>query len=430
MSIEVLDRGAIFSNAIEIASPEERDAYIARACGGDAALRREVEEMVAAHFQAGTAAEKPPAAGDALHPGRDLERADGRAGPSPAPSGPQGGTRRYPRGLAIVALLLLAVAGGSAGLAVWEWREAEHAQAAAKEAVDERDHALQATAEVRKQYEQAEAAREAVAVGREQALATARAAQHSAEDTKAVLAFFLDKVLSAGRPKGWAGGLGKGVTLRGAVDAAEPEVAKAFADRPLAEALIREMLGATYQDLEAAALAVKQFERALALREAALGPAHADTTTCRNKLAVAYRLADHHPEASRLYHQNANSSTFAAALAVQGSVLLSQNKPAEAEQKLRECLTVRQKAQPDDWTTFDTQSMLGEALLEQKKYAEAEPLLLKGYEGMKKREAQVPAESRPRRTKALERLVRLYTAWGKKDNAARWQKVLEAAKTP
>ena len=31
--------------------------------------------------------------------------------------------------------------------------------------------------------------------------------------------------------------------------------------------------------------------------------------------------------------------------------------------------------------------MLGEALLEQKKYPEAEPLLLSGYEGMKQREA-------------------------------------------
>jgi hypothetical protein len=77
--------------------------------------------------------------------------------------------------------------------------------------------------------------------------------------------------------------------------------------------------------------------------------------------------------------------------------------------------------------------LLGEALLEQKKYAEAEPLLLEGYEGMKTREAQIPPESRSRRTRALERLVRLYEAWGKKDKEARWQKALEAAeaaKTP
>ena len=95
----------------------------------------------------------------------------------------------------------------------------------------------------------------------------------------------------------------------------------------------------------------------------------------------------------------------------------TEKKPAEAELKLRECLTIRQKIQPDDWTTFDTKSMLGEALLDQKKFADAEPLLLSGYEGMKQREDTIPSQEKPRLTKALERLVKLYEAWGKKDEA-------------
>jgi len=33
---------------------------------------------------------------------------------------------------------------------------------------------------------------------------------------------------------------------------------------------------------------------------------------------------------------------------------------------------------PDDWLTFNTQSMLGGALLGRKRYADAEPLLVKG----------------------------------------------------
>jgi eukaryotic-like serine/threonine-protein kinase len=109
-------------------------------------------------------------------------------------------------------------------------------------------------------------------------------------------------------------------------------------------------------------------------------------------------------------------------------VLLSQKKPAEAELKLRECLSIRQKAQPDDWTTFDAKSMLGEALLDQKKYADAESLLLSGYEGMKKHEDKIPSPDKPRLTKALERLVRLYEAWDKKDKAVKWREELEAAK--
>lgn len=417
MSIAVQDRDAIVAGAIAIESPEERDAFVARACGGDAVLRREVEAMVAAHFQAKIAPEGPAAAGAAL----PAEETDGRADLPHAPSGPREG---HPLRLT-VAVLLLALAAGGSVLGVWAWQEKERARAAEGQAVVERERALQDAAEARKQHKQAEAARQDVSAAREQSLATAQAARRSAEDTKAVLAFFRDKVLSAGRAKGWAGGQGKDVTLRGAVDAAEPEVAKVFADRPLAEASVREMLGATYQNLEEVGRAVKQFERALALREQVFGPNNPATITCRNELAVAYRLAGRDNEASRLYDQNAASPSHAAALAVQGSVLLSQNKPAEAELKLRECLATRRRVQPDDWTTFDTQSMLGEALLEQKKYAEAEPLLLKGYEGLKKRDTQIPPESRPRRTKALERLVRLYEVWGKKDQAARWQKALE-----
>jgi tetratricopeptide (TPR) repeat protein len=234
-------------------------------------------------------------------------------------------------------------------------------------------------------------------------------------------------VISAARPKGWPGGLGKIVTLRQAVDAAEAEVAKAFADRPLAEASIREKLGSTYLDLEAPAMTVKQLERAMALREAMLGDDHPSTIACRNKPAMAYRRAGRPTDASRLYDQDLNSSSHASALAVRGSVLLTQKKPAEAELKLRECLTIRQKLQHDDWTTFDTKSMLGEALLDQKKYAEAEQLLLPGYEGMKYRESKIPAPGKVRLTKALEFLVRLYEDWGKKDKASLWAKEMAKA---
>src|SRR3954470_19407369 len=51
---------AIFCGAIELASGEERAAYIARACGPDEDLRRRVERLVAAHFQAGSFLEAPP----------------------------------------------------------------------------------------------------------------------------------------------------------------------------------------------------------------------------------------------------------------------------------------------------------------------------------------------------------------------------------
>ena len=75
------------------------------------------------------------------------------------------------------------------------------------------------------------------------------------------------------------------------------------------------------------------------------------------------------------------------------------------------------------WNTFNTQSVLGEALLGQKKYAHAEPLLLKGYEGLKQREKTIPSQGNTRIPEALGRLIELYTATNKPDDVKRWQTV-------
>ena len=40
------------------------------------------------------------------------------------------------------------------------------------------------------------------------------------------------------------------------------------------------------------------------------------------------------------------------------------------------------RVQPDDWQRFRAESLLGASLAGEKKYAEAEPLLLEGYQGM------------------------------------------------
>jgi hypothetical protein len=72
--------------------------------------------------------------------------------------------------------------------------------------------------------------------------------------------------------------------------------------------------------------------------------------------------------------------------------------------------------------------MLGAALLGQKKYAAAEPLLLAGYEGMKQREATIPPWDKVRIDEALERLIHLAKAQGKKQEETKWQIELEARK--
>jgi Flp pilus assembly protein TadD len=66
--------------------------------------------------------------------------------------------------------------------------------------------------------------------------------------------------------------------------------------------------------------------------------------------------------------------------------------------------------------------MLGGSLLGQGKLAEAEPLLLSGYEGMKKREPKIPTNATVRLVEASERIVRLYEATGRPEQAAEWKK--------
>jgi eukaryotic-like serine/threonine-protein kinase len=112
--------------------------------------------------------------------------------------------------------------------------------------------------------------------------------------------------------------------------------------------------------------------------------------------------------------------------ALLGLNLLQQKKYVEAEPLLRDCLKVREQKHPDVWTTFNTKSMLGSSLLGQKKYAEAELLLLQGYAGMKQRTAQIPKVAQVRLSEALDRLIELYDAWGKKDEAAKWRAVRDA----
>jgi eukaryotic-like serine/threonine-protein kinase len=105
----------------------------------------------------------------------------------------------------------------------------------------------------------------------------------------------------------------------------------------------------------------------------------------------------------------------------QGEKLLRAGRPAEAEPLLRDAVSLWSQKDPELWGRYDLTSMLGGALLGQKKYAEAEPLLLKGYEGMKAREKTIPPESRYRLHESLDRLVALYTATGKPDEVKKYR---------
>jgi serine/threonine protein kinase len=206
--------------------------------------------------------------------------------------------------------------------------------------------------------------------------------------------------------------------------------------------------------------------------EAKLGPDHQDTLVVLNELATAYRGAGKLDQALPLFQQAAdravkkggladpaarkylrdlgdcyerlsqfdkaeplqrelaaftrdkavaNQNEYSRDLSNLGLTLLRQKKFPEAERTLRECLALREKNQPNLWVRYNTLSQLGGSLLGQLKYADAEPLLLTGYQGMKEREVQVGRYDQVRLSEAADRLVELYTALGKQEEAAKWR---------
>jgi non-specific serine/threonine protein kinase/serine/threonine-protein kinase len=182
---------------------------------------------------------------------------------------------------------------------------------------------------------------------------------------------------------------------------------------------------------------IRCLELALATARKRPGPLPFYLAWVPSSLAATYDQANQFGKSEALYRENveqarqqfgADDPRTAGALAQLGSNLLRQHKHADAEKALRDCLAIREKTEPDAWTTSNTRSMLGAALLGQKHYADAEPLLRVGYEGMKLREAKIPPQAKVRLSEALQRLVQLYDAWGKPDEAARWRKELDAAK--
>lgn len=92
-----------------------------------------------------------------------------------------------------------------------------------------------------------------------------------------------------------------------------------------------------------------------------------------------------------------------------------------AESSLREAVKLRAENLPDKhFMAALSKGALGEFLTTQKRYAEAEPLLIDSYEGLKK--SQAP--NSPRIKTALLRLVTLYENWGRPDVANEYRKII------
>jgi hypothetical protein len=71
------------------------------------------------------------------------------------------------------------------------------------------------------------------------------------------------------------------------------------------------------------------------------------------------------------------------------------------------------------WTA---ESFFGYASTGLQRLADAEPLLVDGYEGLKIRESAIHVTARFHVSSALDRVIQLYDDWGKPDQVAEWRK--------
>jgi tetratricopeptide (TPR) repeat protein len=175
-------------------------------------------------------------------------------------------------------------------------------------------------------------------------------------------------------------------------------------------------------------------EELVQLRIARLGREDMQTFNSMVRLARLYLRTDQPTMAVPLYEDlvsaqrdvpNRDDVKFAQILATVSADLLDAQQFAAAERYLRENLAHMEAKFPDEWATFTVKVRLGASLKGQKKYAEAERLLLEGFEGLQAREGNIPAAAKAWIPQAIEALVDLYITWNKPAEAATWKTKLD-----
>jgi tetratricopeptide (TPR) repeat protein len=122
--------------------------------------------------------------------------------------------------------------------------------------------------------------------------------------------------------------------------------------------------------------------------------------------------------------KNPDPISLASSLATLGASQMLCKKFEDAEASFRESAELFTKYIPEAWPSFVQKANIGAALLGQKKYAEAEPILVEGIEALKARRQSVPTLLY---IQLLETIIELYEATDRTDEVRRYRQELEAA---
>jgi hypothetical protein len=121
---------------------------------------------------------------------------------------------------------------------------------------------------------------------------------------------------------------------------------------------------------------------------------------------------------------------LATQLALLGACQFKQHKLVDAEKSLRRSLAINTKKAPNSAFCHGTESLLGAALVGQKKLTEAEPLLVASAKALIADATKLSPAEKKYAAVAIDRVIELYGAQGKADEAAQWRKRRDAAFAP
>ena len=196
-------------------------------------------------------------------------------------------------------------------------------------------------------------------------------------------------------------------------------------------------LGGAYFEQGKYAQAETLSAKTVELERRVLGEGHAETLSTMHILARAYFEQGKYGQAEPLLQRvlegrqrvlgGAHRQTLATMKDL-GRLYVAQAKYPLAESLLRDALNGYNKQNLDDWERYSSENLLGGSLFGQEKYAEAEPLLVSGYEGMIQREATMSTGNRRELERAGQRIVQFYQDWGKPEKAAEWKHKLDETK--
>ncbi len=336
---------------------------------------------------------------------------------------------------AAVATALVLGAAAATGQAVRATRAERRAEA-------ERDRVTQALADA-EQARLRETEAKAVALAGAQAEARAmrdRVAALKQVQTEAAIAqevnqFLLVLFIRAGdtRP-------GQPFTLQAFLEGAARRLDARHPEQPLAEAAIHELLAQGFHACGQAGPTQRHWDRAYQLRKQHLGEADPKTLVSLWWLGSMYDLYGQHGQAEASFqtlrdtsraaygahHEATRRATFHLALACK-----HQKKYARAEPLLVEYAEAeRARDGAESLQAWTALAQLGQCYLEEGKYKQAEDLLLRLVGDA----PQVRIQGRPAEKNMVNPvyhdLVKLYDAWHKPTEAARWRKELEKGKAP